>query len=351
MTTSCTASAAYVLAVLDVAVKAGAARERLLQHIAGAALSSPQGRVPMAQLIALFDAAVELTGRPDLGLEFGRRVQPGTYSTLGYALMTCDTLADAIALVPHYRRLVFDYGYSDTALSVAGDQAEFAWLVSPGALPYCVPLAEAMLAGWYGFGCWISNTEPALTAVHFAHPAPADISPYTAYFGCPVHFGQTRNALLFPRSLLATRLSQADRSLHLAMREQARAALDRAFGGAEIGQRTRQTLSRLLPKCETGLEAVAALLQLTPRTLQRRLRDEGLNFKQVLDDLRRELALVYLADASLSSLDIALLLGFAEQSSFTRACKEWTGSTPTEYRRRSAASALPQPPGGILDRA
>lgn len=350
MTASCTASAAYVLTVVDVAVKAGAARERLLQRIGAGALSSPLNRVPMARLIDLFNAAVDLTGRPDLGLEFGRRVQPGTYSTLGYALMTCDTLADAIALVPHYRRLVFDYGYSDTALTLAGDQVEFAWLVQAGALPYCAPLAEATLAGWYSFGRWISNAELALTAVHFAHEAPADAAPYSAYFGCPVHFGQARNALLFPRSLLDMPLSQADRSLHLAMREQARAALDHVFGGAEIGQRTRQALVRLLPKCEAGLEAVADLLQLTPRTLQRRLRDEGLSFKQVLDDLRRELSLVYLADASLSSLDIALLLGFAEQSSFTRACKEWTGSTPTQYRRRGErGAATHRSPAGASD--
>jgi len=301
----------------------------------------------MAQLIALFNAAVDATGRPDLGLEFGRRVQPGTYSTLGYALMTCDTLADAIALVPHYRRLVFDYGYSDTALNLVGEQVEFAWLVQSGTLPYCVPLAEATLAGWYSFGRWISNAELALTAVHFTHEAPADVAPYSAYFGCPVHFSQARNALLFPRSFLDMPLSQADRSLHLAMREQARAALDHVFGGAEIGQRTRQALSRLLPKCEAGLEAVADLLELAPRTLQRRLRDEGLNFKQVLDDLRHELALVYLADASLSSLDIALLLGFAEQSSFTRACKEWTGSTPTEYRRRGDGDVLPPGPAAV----
>ncbi len=337
MIASCTASAAYVLAVVDVAVKAGAARERLLQQAGMAALPPPLERVPMARLIALFDAAVDMTGRPELGLEFGRRVQPGTYSTLGYALMTCDTLADAIALVPHYRRLVFDYGYSDTALTFVGDEAEFAWLVQQGTLPYCAPLAEAMLAGWYSYGRWISNAELALTAVHFAHAAPADAGAYIAYFGCPVHFGQARNALLFPRGLLDMPLSQADRSLHLAMREQAQAALERVFGTAEIGQRTRQALSRLLPKCEATLEAVAAVLELAPRTLQRRLRDQGLSFKQVLDSLRRELALVYLADASLSSLDIALLLGYAEQSSFTRACKEWTGSTPTQYRRRGAA--------------
>jgi AraC-like DNA-binding protein len=344
MTASCTASAAYVLAVVDVAVKAGAARARLLQQLGDTDFSTPLARVPMARLIALFNAAVGMTGRADLGLEFGRRVQPGTYSTLGYALMTCDTLADAIALVPHYRRLVFDYGYSDTALTLAGEQVEFAWLVQPGKLPYCVPLAEATLAGWYSFGRWISNAELALSSVHFAHDAPADVAPYSAYFGCPVHFGQARNALLFPRGLLDLPLSQADRSLHLAMREQARAALDQVFGGTGIGQRARQALARLLPKCEASLEAVAAALELAPRTLQRRLRDEGLNFKQVLDSLRRDLALVYLADASLSSLDIALLLGYAEQSSFTRACKDWTGNTPTEYRRRGEGATAQQRP-------
>ena len=90
---------------------------------------------------------------------------------------------------------------------------------------------------------------------------------------------------------------------------------------------------------------MAALLEITPRTLQRRLRDEGRSFKQVLDALRRDLAPVYLADPGLSSLDIASLLGFAEQSSFTRACKEWTGHTPTQYRRRGERGA----PAGASD--
>ena len=349
MTASCTASAAYVQAVVDVAVRAGAPRELLLHRLGPGDLSSPLERVPMARLIDLFDAAVELTGRPALGLEFGRRVQPGTYSMLGYALMTCDTLADAIALVPRYRRLVFDYGYSETALSCAGDQVEFAWLVLPGSLPYCAPLAEATLAGWYGFGRWILNAEPALSAVHFAHAAPADVAAYAAYFGCPVRFDQARNALLFPRSLLELPLSQADRKLHLAMRERARDALDQVFGATETGRRARQALSKLLPKCEASLGAVAALLEMTPRTLQRRLRGEGLSFKRLLDELRRELALVYLADASLSSLEIALLLGFAEQSSFTRACRQWTGNTPTEYRRRADDATARRPRRGALD--
>lgn len=335
MSKVCSVGSGYALGLVDVAVGLGVSRERfLLQSGMNDAVSSmPAGRLPMATLIRLFETAVALSGRRDIGLEFGRHVRPGTYNMLGYALMTCDTLADAIALVPHYRQLVFDLGYSETRFGVEGDTAMLGWHVFDGELPYCEPFAESVLAGWCHFGRWIAGTALPLTRVHFRHTAPADVAPYAAFFAAPVHFGQAENALFFPAATLAQPLSQADATLHLAMREQAQATLKRVFGEAEIRHQLRRVLTSLLPKCEATLEAAAKALAMTPRTLQRRLKDEQLGFQEVLHDVRRELAQVYLRDPSLSLLDIALLLGYAEQSSFTRAFRDWFGMPPSEFRR------------------
>lgn len=117
------------------------------------------------------------------------------------------------------------------------------------------------------------------------------------------------------------------------MRDEARKVIDRLHHGEDIGGQVRQMLVPLMPKCEASLKYVASGLGITPRTLQRRLASADFSFQAVLDATRRELAQVYLRDPALSALDVALLLGYAEQSSFTRAFKSWFDETPTAYRQ------------------
>lgn len=97
----------------------------------------------------------------------------------------------------------------------------------------------------------------------------------------------------------------------------------------------RAAIARLLPQTVPDMDAVAAALNVSGRTLQRRLADRGTHFKAALDDVRRDLALGYVGDPQLSLIDIAFLLGFSQQSAFNRAFRRWTASTPGEYRERA----------------
>ena len=330
---------AYARRLFEVVERFGLPRAALLQHarVAPADWEAAQARVPLAALVALFQSALVLTGRRDLGLEFGRQVRPGTFDALGYALMTCRNLGEAIGLVPLYRRLVFDSGYSETVFAIDGDSARLAWVVLPEAtragLPYCDVLAESLIASWLGLGRWIAGTELPLREVRFRHAAPDDPQPFVAFFGCPVRFNVGENSLLFESRLLAQPLVQADAELNLAMRAAARKAIDRLQGTSAIAGQLRQVLLPLMPKCEATLPHAAASLGITPRTLQRRLASADSSFQDVLDATRRELAQVYLRDPALSALDVALLLGYAEQSSFTRAFRNWFGVAPSVWRR------------------
>src|SRR4029078_13633814 len=92
-------------------------------------------------------------------------------------------------------------------------------------------------------------------------------------------------------------------------------------------------IAPLLPHGRPQATAIARKLNLSPRTLARRLADEGLSFASVLDEMRRELAMRYLADAKLSISQVAWLLGVQEVSAFTHAFRRWTGQTPSEMRR------------------
>lgn len=334
--------AGYVVGLIDAVARAGVDRETLMR---GAGLDPheetlPQARLPMADVIALFEAASVLTRRDDIGLEFARRVRPGTFNVLGYALMTCRTLGEAIEMAPHYRRLVFDIGYSEMRFVQTELQARLSWHVVSQALPYCRSLAESLIASWYHFGRWMAGVELPLEEVLFLHEAPADQRPYLAFFECPVRFGAGENALVFSRTLLGMSLVQADENLHLAMREQARAAMEKAFSHADLAHRVRQALIPLMPKCEATLEHAASALGMSARTLQRRLGSVSSGFQSVLDSARKDMAVIYLRDPALSVLDVSLLLGYAEQSSFTRAFRGWFACSPSVWRRERGLRGL-----------
>jgi AraC-like DNA-binding protein len=336
--------AGYARRLCDLVERFGLPRAALLKHAAaGLGRWEPsQPRIPLAALVTLFRSALALTGRRDLGLEFGRQVRPDTFDVLGYALMTCRNLGEAIGLVPLYRRVVFDSGYSETHISEHDGMVKLAWVVLPEAtragLPYDELLAESLIASWVGFGRWITGAEMPLAEVRFRHAAPADTQPFTGFFACPVRFAAGENALLFPRELLTQPLLQADAELNLSMRDEARKLIERPRGSQDIAAQVRQLLAPRLPKCEASLKHVAAGMGVTPRTLQRRLASADFSFQDVLDATRRELAQVYLRDPALSALDVALLLGYAEQSSFTRAFRAWFGTTPTAWRSTSPAT-------------
>ena len=327
--------AGYVAGLIEVAANAGVGREALLREAGLADIGSThaQDRWPMAHVIKLFEAAVALTGREDIGLEFARRVRPGTFSVLGYALMTCRTLGQAIEVAPHFRRLVFDIGYSEMRFVMNADEARLGWHVVSQDLPYCRSLAESLIASWTHFGRWMAGVDLPLKEVLFLHAAPPDARPYAAFFECPVRFDAGENTLVFSGSLLDMPLLQADETLHLAMREQARAAMEKAFSHSDIGHRLRQALIPLMPKCEATVDKAAAALAMSPRSLQRRLGEAALGFQGVLDAVRRDMAIIYLRDPALSLLDVALLLGYAEQSSFTRFFRANFASTPSGWRR------------------
>ncbi len=366
---SITAATSFALQLLELGEQLGYPRERL---IAAVGLPEPDGgasaRMPMRDLLHWCEAINRVCKTPSqagfsqplplalpLGIEFAQRVRPATFSVLGYALMTCSTLGEAIELVPHYRQLVFDTGYSETRFQRDGDRAELTWhvLADSPSLPYSPVLAETLLASWYAFGRWIAGTALPLRAVCFQHALSdsAALPLYEAFFACPVHFAASSNSLIFDSALLQRALPQADAVLHLAMREQARAALLRRPSPLKssprdtrrtsrdpstrqcVAESVRQALIPLMPKCEATLERVAQMLNIAPRTLQRRLTAADFSFQGVLDQVRRDLAGIYLADPSLSALDVALLLGYAEQSSFTRAFRQWYGQAPSVWRK------------------
>jgi AraC-like DNA-binding protein len=178
------------------------------------------------------------------------------------------------------------------------------------------------------------------TSLAFEHDAPARTAEHERIFGCPVSFGADATSLELSSDDLARPTLGPDPELADLLHKQADAMVaklgpPRGAGAAFAPHtaRVREALTSLLPTGDATIDNVASALGASPRSLQRRLGDEGATFQGVLDELRRELALAYLASDTHAIAEIALMLGFSDQSAFHRAFVRWTGRTPGDVRR------------------
>lgn len=298
--------------------------------------------MPVQTWRSLLQAAARELALPTLGLRVGASFQIGQLGLLGYALQSCATLGDALTHLQHFERLVNDINHLH-------------WESEPGAEPNGSAEAQVVLAWGTERGrpgplvdeCAVATlcaatrqisgrTDLNPTAVDFINPPPADLQPYLDFFGCPVRFDQARTRVCFPAGWLNVPLLKPDPVLADLLAAQVDSLLDRLPAEADIVQQTRRALARRLREQGASLDSVAADLCLSPRTLHRRLEAAGMNFRALWEDTRRHLAEEYLRDPRLSLTDVATLLGFSEQSAFTRAFRRWHAQGPKAWRARNA---------------
>src|SRR5690606_33942494 len=206
-------SVAYLQGLLDYLDRLGFASDALLAKVqlSPAILAQRDQRIAVSTYLELLGEGVRLSGDADLGLHLGEAMRPGYYGVLGYLIMSCATLADALHRQARYASLVGNLGL--VVLDDEPARPDCEPLVAHSWQPFLAQqqrqLSEETLAGWLSFGRWISGLDVTPTEVRFQHPAPADTSEHERIFRCPVLFDQADNALIFPRRLLSVPLNQA----------------------------------------------------------------------------------------------------------------------------------------------
>lgn len=321
-----TASLAYLRGLLDYVQARGVTAEQLLDG-RKIKLDDRDARLPESECADLFDRAALLLKDDAIGLHAGEQIRPGHYGALGYVAMNCATLGEALAGLRRYHALVLDIGPMEQAME--NGQLCLSW--NPDVERPFRQMAEYNLAGLVTFARWISGRHSNPLRIDFTYPPPADQSEHQRILGCPIRYSQDRYRLLLPMEWLALPLIQPDAAMRTLMEQLAERQMQSLARGDAIAD-ARSAVARRLGEGDVDLDAIAAHLKLGSRTLQRKLQDAGLSFTQLVDEVRRELAERYLADAKLDLVDIAFLLGYSEQSAFTRAYKRWTGRAPNAAR-------------------
>ena len=296
-----------------------------------AAVSSiaPGDHVTLMQWLDLLRRAEATHPGEGRGLEIGACIDTRHVGVLGYLVLASENLGEALYAYQRFEALF--YGVQVAEIKIASGEAEIGWPVLGG---YSLGLLvdETAISALVSFMRRLVPNAPDPSEVAFPTPPPANPEVYERFFGCPVRFNAPYVYVRFPAAYLSIPLPTANPALRQLLDRQSAALSSALPGNDPFAFHVQQTLMRLLPDARVSLAQVASEMAMSVRTLQRRLEGSGQSFQQLLDRTRYELAQSYLRDPSLSMLEITLLLGFAEQSSFNRAFRQWAGVSPGKCR-------------------
>ncbi len=299
-------------------------------------LESTLTRVPDDTMRRLWTRVVELSGDPCFGLEVSRFPHTTSFHSLGFGWLASPTLLEFLRRLVRYERVLID---TEWARLVPGN-GRTALAIEPGLEE---PVASCRVDTGFGIMVrWcreLSASACSPAAVEFRHPDHGQRERYAAVFGDVVRFDQSHNRLWFDEETLARSLPASNPVLASEVDRITEAYLA-TLGDGSTAERVRRHLPDLLPEGRAELEDVASRLGTSARTLQRRLQAEGHTFRSLLDQTRHALAREFLREGSHPLVEVAFRLGFADQSSFSKAFKRWTGSNPSAY----AAGAPPLAP-------
>lgn len=308
-------------------------RTRLLAQ-SGLQLPSPEARVPLNDYAAFYNAVVAALDDEGFGL-FPHPIARGTFEFLCRSLIGSRDLGEALERAARFLAIVLP------ELRVAIERRretadivirEVRRLRANAADPRRVFAFEWLLRVLHGVSCWLVGRALPLERVRFPYPQPAHAADYVlvytehSTFDAPALVATLESSLLD----LPVRRDQADLAAFL---EGAPGKITMVYRrDREMVPRVRELLSRSIA---SSLDDAARALALSPRTLHRRLHDEGSSFRALKDSARREIALRELERSRKSVADIAAQLGYSEPSAFFRAFHGWTGQAPSAHRRRA----------------
>jgi len=294
-------------------------------------LTQPLARYSYTSFQRLWSVAVEATGDACFGLRVASFWHPTTFHALGYSWLASNNLAEGFDRLVRYSSMVNTATKGMLKIEKSADT--FCFSIAKGHV-FPPPQPAAMDAGMAAIlimcrAAYGNNFRPQ--RVSMRHASPGCDEQFAKLFRAPVEFSQQRYAMYIDSKVANESLTTANPEL-VRINDQVvtdyLAKLDRG----DIIMRVRSKLIERMPSGRVDEADIAAAINLSQRTLQRRLKTRGVSFNGLLDSSRSDLGLQYVRDSQNSLNEIAYLLGFSEPGNFSRAFKRWYGKSPSVYR-------------------
>lgn len=325
----------WVVALIEVLEATGCARGELLALMQlGEHDDVAQMRYPVHRIEPLWRLADARIGA-HAGLQVAAHFRPQHWAQLGLGLLSSRNLGEIIARMTVFSRLMTDALFFSMTAETPGTLT----LRTRFAFPQ--PLEASRVEAYVGASlALVRMLIPQLVTplrVELMRAQPADVSPWQTVFGEQLQWGQDCVALHIAAGDLQAAVPGADATIAAMHQAFLQNQLD-ALADHDLVAQVRQALRHHLGKGATNIDSIAARLHTSGRTLQRRLQDAGVPFRDLLQQVRQELAQHYLCNTHLSLGEIAEQLGYRHQSNFTHAFREANACTPLQYRLQTQAA-------------
>lgn len=298
-------------------------------------VTSPEFEIPLAQYVALW----EILGREVsqfIGLQVGICTQTSELGIYGHSLRCAPSMQLLLRCMERFFAVLMQG--ARMTVEDDGKSIVMVYKVIDPAIVQRRQDAEFTLAASLSVMREVTQ-RPDLTPlrVEFEHQALADTADYRELLGCPVRFGACANRIIYSHDLLDMPVCTADSRMFQALEPFLVQQQKTRSVATDLLSQLGVHIASSLGSGSVSLEQVASSMKISVRTLQRRLSEHGLDFSHLVEDIRRSLAEDYVARSSYSLTEIALLLGYSEASSFSRAFRRWTQQTPQQFRQRARA--------------
>lgn len=323
-----------ICAIVEVLQEQGIPAEETLQGsgVSPDKLYDTSTRSSLHQYLAVCENAIFLSKDPATPFEVGSRLQLSAYGMYGYALLSCLSIRDYFRMAIKYRRLatppMIAEWTEDAGITSWNFPDTFILDPSPELRKFLMELQ---------FSISITHIQEIAgrpcrpLKACFSYPEPPYIDIYEKYLDCPCLFNQPQCKLFYDSAILEWKPPKAHRITTALLQEVCDRLIQEHKTSAGISGEVYKILMN-----QTGnfpsMEAIASKLNITSRTLRRHLEAEDTSFQNIMDDIRRSLAMEYLKTTRMSVNDIGMLLGYHDAANFRRALKRWTGKAPRELR-------------------
>ncbi len=327
-----TVSFVVVRGLVEAVEQAGVDRSEFLRAagLDQARLAAPEARMARDELHALCTLAIRLTGDAALGLHWAERLSERTFVPISHLIAHSSSLGQGFELLAQFFQLLSDQPAYQVFES--GDAVTFRAVPFAGDSPEVHRFSSEMMV----FGFWkLARSFGARVRserVSFDYAAPAHLAEYDRLFEGRVRFDEPFTGIVFDRAMLSAPSPQKDDDVRTALQLLAEQRLQRLTDRTPFATRVRDLLVRQGSRRGTDMASIAHELGMSVRSLRRRLTEEGKPYDTIVNEALGIVAMHLLRDRRRTIQEVAYEMGFSDASTFHRAFKRWTGTTPSVYR-------------------
>jgi AraC-like DNA-binding protein len=294
-------------------------------------LENPTFRYERRMVGKLLNTTQELMNDSATGVKVGMTLRPEGFMDIGHAITLCDNLRGVLELNETFQPLNQELG--KTRLEIIGDSAWLKWTPLYADKDFYAQMVEMVFSGYACIGRWLLwGEDTPVLSMHFRHDAPDDLTTHKMVFGDNTIFNSDFDGVEFIADVVDVPMPNRNPEMLAFLKTRLADQLHRLNSPISDSEEALSCILAALPEGRPSITKIAKLMGMSERTLRRRLDEDGETFRSILERARRESAETYMRANDLTHAEIALRLGFNDQSAFSRAFKSWFNQTPSEYQ-------------------